>query len=123
MKMLKAILTVQAIVLLLYGLPYLLVPKWMTAITGQLPLPENYVLRALGIAFVILAYLELQVAVDLERYRALALAYALLPALFLVTILAQAWKRGFNGAAWYWMLNAAVTGIFTVAVFTARRTE
>ena len=120
MKLLKAVLVAQAVVLLVYGLPYLLVPKWMTAMTGQLALPENYILRALGIAFVVLAYLEYQIAGDLERYRGLTLAYALLPALFLVTILAQAWKRGFNGAAWYWMLNGAVTGIFTIAVFASQ---
>lgn len=121
MKTLKVVMIAQAVVLLIYGIPYLLVPKWMTILTQQLPLPENYLLRALGIAFVILAYLELQIAGDLERYRGLTLAYALLPALFLVTILAQAVRRGFNGAPWYWMLNGAVVGIFTIAVFTTRR--
>lgn len=119
--MLKGIMTIQAVILLLYGIPYLLVPKFATALTQQLPLPENYILRALGIAFVVLAVLELQIARDLERYRGLALAYVLLPALFLVTILLQSFVRGFNGAPWFWMLTAAVTAIFTLAVFAARR--
>jgi uncharacterized protein YjeT (DUF2065 family) len=121
MKMLKAVMLAQAVVLLLYGLPYLLVPRWMTLLTQQLPLPENYMLRALGIAFVVLAGLELQIVADLERYRGLTPAYVALPALFLLTILAQAFVRGFNGATWYWMLNGAVAGIFTIAVFAARR--
>jgi uncharacterized protein YjeT (DUF2065 family) len=121
MKTLKIVMLAQAVVLLLYGLPYLLVPRWMTMVTQQLPLPENYILRALGIAFVVLAGLEIQIAADLARYRGLTPAYLALPALFLVTILAQAFVRGFNGAAWYWMVNGAVSGIFTVAVFAARR--
>ena len=119
--MLKAVMTVQAVVLLVYGIPYLLVPKYATTLTQQLPLPENYVLRALGITFVVLAWMELQIARDLERYRGLTLAYAVLPALLLVTILLQAYVRGFNGAPWFWLLNAAVSGIFTIAVFTVRR--
>ena len=41
MSALKAVTTAQAIVLFVYGLPYLLVPKWTTTITQQLPLPEN----------------------------------------------------------------------------------
>ncbi len=121
--MLKGVMTVQAVVLLVYGIPYLLVPKYTTALTQQLPLPENYMLRALGIAFVVLAYLELRIASDLDRHRDLALAYVLLPALILVTILLQALVRGFNGAPWFWMLNGAVSGIFTVAVFATRRPE
>jgi len=119
--MLKGVMTVQAVILLIYGLPYLLVPKLATAVTQQLPLPENYILRALGIAFVVLAVLELQIVRDLERHRELSLAYVLLPALFLVTILLQSFVRGFNGAAWFWMLNAAVAAIFTLAVFAGRR--
>ena len=119
--MLKGVLTVQAVVLLVYGIPYLLAPRFATAVTQQLPLPENYILRALGIAFVVLAVLELQIARDRERSRGLALAYVLLPALFLVTILLQSFVRGFNGAPWFWMLTAAVTAIFTLAVFAARR--
>ncbi|MBI4012343.1 MAG: hypothetical protein HY359_08560 [Candidatus Rokubacteria bacterium] len=119
--MLKAIMTVQAVVLLVYGIPYLLIPKYATSLTQQFPLPENYILRVIGIAFVVLAWLELQIARDLERYRELTLAYAVLPALFVLTILLQSYVRGFNGAAWFWLLNAAVSGIFTIAVFTARR--
>jgi uncharacterized protein YjeT (DUF2065 family) len=121
MKTLKAVMTAQAVVLLVYGVPYLLIPKWMTMLTQQLPLPENYFLRAVGIAFVILASLELQIAGDLERYRGLTLAYAVLPALFLLTILLQAFWRGFNGAPWFWLVNAGVTGVFTLAVFAGRR--
>ncbi len=119
--MLKGVLTVQAVVLLVYGIPYLLAPRFATVLTQQLPLPENYILRSLGIAFVVLAVLELQIARDPERYRGLVSAYVLLPALFLVTILLQSFVRGFNGAPWFWMLNAAVTAIFTLAVFAARR--
>jgi uncharacterized protein YjeT (DUF2065 family) len=119
--MLRGVLTVQALVLLIYGLPYLLVPKLATQLTQQLPLPENYFLRVLGIAFVVLALMELRVAGDLERYRGLTLAYLLLPALILVTLLLQTYVRGFNGAPWFWMLNAAVSGIFTVAVALTRR--
>ncbi len=119
--MLKVVMSVQAVVLLVYGIPYLLVPKYATTLTQQLPLPENYVLRALGIAFAVLAWMELQIARDLERYRGLTLAYAVLPGLILVTILLQAYVRGFNGAPWFWLLNAAVSGIFTIAVFTVRR--
>ncbi len=47
MSALKAVTTVQAIVLFVYGLPYLLVPKWTTTIPQQLPLPENYINGAL----------------------------------------------------------------------------
>jgi len=118
---LRGVMTAQAIVLLIYGLPYLLIPKWATALTQQLPLPENYVLRALGIGFVILAYLELQLVRDLERYRGLTLAYALLSTLFCVTIVLQAVVRGFNGAVWFWWLNGVVTGAFAISLFWARR--
>lgn len=52
-------MTVQALVLLVYGLPMLLAPKWWTALTQQPPLPENYILRAVGITFVILAIVRI----------------------------------------------------------------
>ena len=121
MSALKGVMTAQAIVLFVYGLPYLLVPKWATTLTQQLPLPENYLLRAVGIGFVILAYLEFQIVRDLERYRGLTLAYALLSSLFFVTIVLQAFVRGFNGALWFWWLNGIVTGAFAVALFATRR--
>ena len=47
--------------------------------------------------------------------------YALLPAIYFVTIVAQAFVRGFNGALWYWWLNGVVTGVFAVLVFVTRR--
>ena len=121
MSALKGVMTAQAVVLLVYGLPYLLIPKWATTLTQQLPLPENYLLRALGIGFVILAYLEFQIVRDLERYRGLTLAYALLTTLFFVTIVLQAFVRGFNGTLWFWWLNGIVTGAFAVALFATRR--
>lgn len=121
MKALKAVMTVQAIVLLVYGLPYLFVPKWTTALTQQTPMPENYFLRAFAIPMVVLGLLELRLLSDVDRYRSLVSLYALLPALFFVTIVLQAFVRGFNGAAWYWWLNGVVTGVFAVAVFVAGR--
>jgi uncharacterized protein YjeT (DUF2065 family) len=121
MKALKAVMTVQAVVLLVYGLPYLFVPKWTTAITQQAPMPENYFLRAFGIPMVVLGLLELRLLGDLERYRSLVFLYALLPSLFFITIVLQAFIRGFNGAVWYWWLNGLVTAVFALAVFTASR--
>jgi uncharacterized protein YjeT (DUF2065 family) len=118
---LKTVMTVQAVVLLVYGLPYLLLPKWTTAITQQAPLPENYILRAFGIALVVLGVLGFRILGDLDRYRSLTIFYALLPALYFVTIVAQAFVRGFNGALWYWWLNGVVTGVFAVAVYVAGR--
>ena len=44
-------------VLLIYALPMLLVPRYWTVLTRQSPLLENYILRAVGIAFLILSYL------------------------------------------------------------------
>ncbi len=121
MTALKAVMTIQAIILFVYGLPYLLVPKWTTAATQQLPLPENYILRAFGIALVILGLLALRIVRDLPRYRSLTILYALLPAVYFVTIVAQAFVRGFNGAAWYWWLNGVVTGVLAIAVYAAGR--
>ena len=121
MAPLQTVMTIQAIVLFVYGLPYLLAPKWTTAITQQAMLAENYFLRAFGIPLVVLGLLELRIVRDLERYRALAILYALLPAIYFVTIVAQAFVRGFNGALWYWWLNGVVTSVFAIAVFAARR--
>ena len=121
MKALKTVLTIQAIVTFVYGLPYLLAPKWTTAITQQAPLAENYFLRGFGIAFVVLGLLELRILGDLERYRSLTIFYALLPALYFVTIVLQAFIRGFNGAAWYWYVNGVVTAVFAIAVFATGR--
>jgi len=118
---LKTVMTVQAFVLFLYGLPMLLVPAWWTRLTQQAPLTENYILRAVGIAFVVLAWLEWKISRDLERHRGLVLGYVLLPGLFLVTIVLQAFKRGFNGAAWYWWMNGVVTAVFAVAVWATWR--
>lgn len=126
---LRLVMTVQAVVLLVYALPMLLAPRYWTALTQQVPVPENYILRAIGIAFLILGYLELKIARDLERYRGLIGAFAALPALFCVTIVLQALKRGFSaqpafyGAAWYWWLNGIVTAVFAVAVVVASRRE
>ena len=121
MKALKTVLTIQAIVTFVYGLPYLLAPKWMTAITQQAPLAENYFLRGFGIAFVVLGLLELRILGDLERYRSLTILYALLSGLYFVTIVLQAFIRGFNGAAWYWYVNGVVTAVFAIAVFATGR--
>jgi hypothetical protein len=70
---------------------------------------------------VMLAWLEFQVAGDLVRYRGLTLAYAVLPAFFFVTVALQLATTGFAGALWYWWLNLAVTAVFAVAMFVARR--
>jgi hypothetical protein len=121
MQVLARTMAVQAIVLLGYGLPYLLMPAWIQALTQQPPVPETYFLRALGIAFIVLAWLELTMARDLARYRDLAVAYAVLPATYCVTILLQFVTTGFNGAAWFWWLNVLVTGGFAIALVAARR--
>ncbi|PYM66048.1 MAG: hypothetical protein DME11_08285 [Candidatus Rokuibacteriota bacterium] len=121
MTTLKTVMTIQAIILFVYGLPYLLVPRWTTAITQQATLPENYFLRAFGIPLVVLGLMELRIVGDLDRYRSLVILYALLPAIYFVTIVAQALVRGFNGALWYWWLNAVVTGLFAILVFVTGR--
>ena len=124
---LKVVMTVQAVVLLVYALPMLLVPRYWTVLTQQAPLPENYILRAVGIAFLILSYLELKIVGDLERHQGLILAYVFLPALFCLTIIAQVLKRrfdgnpAFHGASWYWWLNGVVTAAFAIAVCVASR--
>lgn len=122
---LKFVMTVQAVVLLVYALPMLFVPRYWTRLTQQAPLPENYILRAVGIAFLILSYLELKTVGDLARYQGLVLAFALLPALFCGTIILQALKRGFAGqpafygAAWYWWFNGGIAAVFAIAVVVA----
>ena len=115
MGSLKFVMTLQALVLLAYALPMLLVPRYWTLLTQQNALPENYILRAVGIAFLVLGYLELKIAGDLARYKGLVLAFAFLPALFCVTIILQALRRSiaglpaFYGAAWYWWLKRAIS--------------
>jgi hypothetical protein len=118
---LRAVLMVHAIVLALYGLAYLGIPTMVQELTGQLPVPEPYFLRAIGILFVMLASLELQIAADLPRYRGLALTYAVAPAFFFVTIALQMATTGFNGALWWWWLNLMVAGVFTVVLIVAAR--
>jgi len=125
MGTLKVVMTVQAVVLLIYALPMLLVPRYWTVLTRQFPLLENYILRAVGIAFLILSYLELKIVGDLERYQGLVLAYAYLPGLFCLTIIVQVLKRRFDGhpafygASGFWWLNGVVTAAFAIAVFVA----
>ena len=121
MGALKTAMTVQAVVTLVYGLPTLAAPGWWTTITQQPPLPESYILRAVGISFVMLAWLEFKVIGDLERYRDLALIFGLTSALFFVTIVAQALWRGFNGAQWYWWGNGIISGALAIAVLTTRQ--
>jgi hypothetical protein len=121
MGTLRAVMVVQSVVLAVYGLPYLLMPANTQALTGQPPVPETYFLRVLGIAFVMLAWLEFQIAADLPRYRRLTLTYAIIPTCFFVTIALQLGTTGFNGAVWYWWLNLVITAAFAVAMFTARR--
>jgi len=121
MGTLKTVMQVQSIVLALYGLPYLVMPARTQVLTGQAAVPETYFLRVVGITFIMLAWLEFQVAGDLARYRALTLTYAILPALFFVTIALQLATTSFAGALWYWWLNLAITAAFAIAMFTARR--
>jgi hypothetical protein len=120
MGALKTAMTVQAIVTLIYGLPMLLAPGRWTVLTQQPLLPESYVLRAVGISFVMLAWLEFKIVRDLARYRDLAMIFGLTSALFFVTIVGQAFWRGFNGAHWYWWGNGVVSGALAIAVLTAR---
>jgi len=89
--------------------------------TQQPPLPEPYILRAVGISFVFLAWIEFKVIGDLERYRDLTLIYGLVSALFFISIVAQAFWRGFSGAHWYWWGNGIISGALAVAVLTARQ--
>jgi hypothetical protein len=125
MGTLKTVMTLQAVVLLIYALPMLLIPRVWTLLTRQSPLPENYILRAVGIAFLTLSYLELKIVGDLERYQGLILAYAYLSGLFCLTIIVQVVKRrldgnpAFYGASGYWWLNAVVTAAFAIAIFVA----
>jgi hypothetical protein len=101
-------LQLQAVLLIAYGVPYALAPASMTTMTGQLPVPETAVLRVLGCAFIALALVELR-AVANGIHRPLANGFAFLPSAVFIIIVAQAVSRGFNGAAWYWWLNAVVT--------------
>jgi hypothetical protein len=121
MGTLRTVMLAQSIVLAVYGIPYLVMPAGIQRLTGQAPVPETYFLRVVGIAFIVLAWLEFQVAGDLARYRGLTLAYAILPALFFVTIALQLATTGFTGALWFWWLNLAITAAFAVAMFSARR--
>jgi hypothetical protein len=121
MGALKTAMTVQAIVTLIYGIPTLLAPDWWTTVTQQPPLPESYILRAVGISFVILAWLEFRIITDLERHRGLAVIYGWTSALFFVTIVAQALWRGFNGAHWYWWGNGIISGALATAVLTTNQ--
>jgi hypothetical protein len=72
--------------------------------------------RVVGIAFLILRYLELGIVGDLKRDQGLILTYTIpLPALFCPTIIVQALKRGsdgnpaFYGASCYWWLKRAIS--------------
>ena len=127
MGTLKIVMTVQAVIFLIYALPMLVIPRAWTVLTRQAPLPENYLLRVVGIAFLILGYLELTIVGDLERYRGLTLAYAYLPGLLCLTILMQVLKRrldgkpAFYGGSVYWWLNGIGTAAFAIAVFVAAR--
>lgn len=129
MGSLRAVMTLQAVVLLIYGLPMLVVPRTWTALTQQNALPENFILRAVGISFLVLSYLELKIAGDLGRYRALVPAFALLSGVFCVTIILQALKRNFAGrpafygATWYWWVNGLVTAVFALTIVLLNRTE
>lgn len=105
---LTRMLQLQAILLLVYGLPYTLAPTQTMAMTGQLPVPENAVLRILGLAFMSLALVEIR-AVASGIHRPLANGFAFLPSAVFVLIVAQALGPGFNGAAWFWWMNAVVT--------------
>jgi hypothetical protein len=67
MGTLRAVMLVQSIVLAVYGIPYLVMPASTQLVTGQAPVPETYFLRVVGIAFIMLAWLEYQVAGDLAR--------------------------------------------------------
>jgi hypothetical protein len=121
MGTLRAVMLVQSVVLAVYGLPYLLMPATTQVLTGQAPVPETYFLRVVGIAFIVLAWLEFQIAGDLARYRELTLTYAILPASFFVTIALQLATTGFTGALWFWGLNLVITAAFAVAMLVARR--
>ena len=118
---LKGVMIVQAIVLALYGLPYLLVPANAQVFTGRAPVPETYFLRVIGITFVVLAWLEFQIVTDLSRHRELTLTSAIIPTGFFITIALQLVTTGFNEAVWYWWLNLVITGAFAIAMFTARK--
>jgi hypothetical protein len=121
MGTLRVVMLVQSVVLAAYGIPYLVMPASTQVLTGQAPVPETYFLRVVGITFIVLAWLEFQIAGDLARYRGLTLTYAILPALFFVTIALQLATSGFTGALWYWWLNLAITAVFAAAMFAVRR--
>jgi hypothetical protein len=117
---LSGVMGLQAIILLLYGVPYALVPATMTAWTGQPALPEPAVLRVLGLAFVALAVVELR-ALAAAVHRVLVVGFALLPCSIFVLIVVQALATGFNGAAWFWWLNGLVTFVVGAGLAIAAR--
>jgi hypothetical protein len=94
----------------------LLVSDWWTTVTQQPALLASYIRRAVGISFVMLAWLEFRIIRDLERHRDLAIIYGLPSALFFVTIVVQALLRSFNGAQWYGWGNEIISGALAVSV-------
>ena len=71
--------------------------------------------RAVGIAFLILSYLELKIVGDLKRDQGLILTDTILPVLFCPTIIVQTLNCGFDGnpafygASWYWWPKRAIS--------------
>lgn len=121
MTRLALILRIQAIVLAIYGLGFTFVPGPIVEGMFGWDGVDHTLLRASGIAFLVLAWAEWLVVQNLESRLDFVMPYLLLPAAFVVAFAVDRYVTDtYAGPDGFWWTNFVVVAVFTIAVLWGR---
>ena len=116
---LRLVMRVQAVVLLVYGASFMLIPEFTLGTIFGYDV-ENFWPRIAGGAFLGVAWLEWNVISNLERRLDLVWPFAFIPGIYVVVLLWERAAETYPGTESFWWVSLAVTLVFFVAVIAAR---
>jgi hypothetical protein len=122
LETLRTVMKVQSVIFIAYGAAFLLFPDFTLGTLFGYEVDSLWP-RAIGAAFLGVAWLEWGITVRLERRVDLVWPFALIPGLILVVFL---WERAagtYPGSDSFFWVSIVVTLVFFVAVIAARPRE
>ena len=120
---LATMMRVQAVVFLIYGLPFFLTPSWsLQAIFGfpELPLLGFTFARAVGGLFCVIAVAEYLIVRRLSERLDLVWAYVAFPGILLFTVVWEGALGALEAVPFFFWMNVGVTVFFTVVIGVLR---
>ncbi|RLE13932.1 MAG: hypothetical protein DRJ28_06550 [Actinobacteria bacterium] len=105
----------QAIVLAIYGLSFFFIPDFVLGTVFDWD-TSSYWARAVGAAFISVAWLEWYIAAKLEERRDLVWPFVSIPALLLVGVVWEKVADTYDGSDAFFSMVVVVTLFFTILI-------